>query len=184
MYTAEVQAVCTGGVAAPWSTVSVFVTLGNTAPATKPPTPAPTPAPEVDITKSYTIYANWRVTPDFWADSSSNGDFQVSYNDGGSHRSTYYGRMQPGGKVRFESTGADLTGLTEMRFFVRSLAEGTNLRLRVNKVAGTFTAGEKWRHHAFNFSYWVSGADVTSVEFENINDSPVTILFDDIRFVA
>mmetsp|Transcript_20420 Transcript_20420/g.33822 ORF Transcript_20420/g.33822 Transcript_20420/m.33822 type:complete len:488 (-) Transcript_20420:111-1574(-) len=153
--------------------------------ATLAPTPAPTPRPTqppIDMTKSYTIYANWAVTTDFWADNSSNGDFDVSYNDGGSHRSTYSATLQPGGKVQFDAAGADLTGLSELRFFIRSFADDVSLRLKVNGVAGKITAHKDWRDHVFNFSWWVPGAKVTSISFENRNNFPVSVLFDDIRF--
>lgn len=121
---------------------------------------------------------------DFWKDESENGSFYDSYNDGGSHRSSFFAELQPRGMVKFVTNTADLSGLREVRFFVRSLGSPVGLRLRVNGVAGAITAGEEWRDHTFNFSYWVSGSDVTSISFENRNDSVVKILLDDIRFMA
>lgn len=141
-------------------------------------------APIVNIAESYTIYANNKVNDVFWNDRSANGFFLYHHNDGASHQSAIYAQLEPNGKVHFEANGADLTGLTEFRFFIRSTTPGTTLRLKVNGISGHIRPSAQWRDHTFAFKFFMKGKDIKSVMFENISGKPVSLLFDDIRFTA
>ena len=140
------------------------------------------PNNNVDITDSYAIYSNSQVNDAFWHDQSANGFFLFHHNDGGSHQSTIYAQLQANGKVHFVANGADLTGLTELRFFVRSLTSNTVLRMSINGISGHVRPDEEWHDHTFAFKFFLKGNDVNSIMFENISGYPVTLLFDDIRF--
>lgn len=136
----------------------------------------------VDVKKSYTIYANNKVNDVFWHDRSANGFILYHHSDGGSHQSAIYAQLEPNGKVHFEANGADLTGLNEVRFFVRSTTPDTTLRLKVNGISGHIRPDEEWHDHTFPFWLFMKGKEVKSIMFENISDKQVSLLFDDIRF--
>lgn len=141
-------------------------------------------APIVDITESYTVYANNQVNDVFWYDRSANGFILYHHNDGSSHQSSIYAQLEPNGKIHFETNGADLTGLEELRFFIRTITPGTTLRLKINGIAGHIRPSEEWHDHTFAFKFFLAGKDIKSIMFENISGKPVSILLDDIRFTA
>lgn len=138
--------------------------------------------PLVDITKSYTIFANNQMNDDFWTDRSANGFFLYHFSDGGSHKSCIYAQLEPQGKLHFEVNGADLTDQNELRFFIRTMTADATLRMKVNGISGHIRPHEEWHEHTFPFHVFMMGKDVKSIMFENISNQPVTVLFDDIRF--
>lgn len=137
---------------------------------------------QMDMTPSYTIFSNKRVNGEYWINHSSGGFFLYDFNDGGAHQSSIYAQLEVDGKVYFESHGADLTGLKELRFFVRSMTPDTMIRMKVNGIAGQFRPDEEWIDHSLPFALFIDAKDVNTIMFENTSAHPVTLLFDDIRF--
>jgi hypothetical protein len=188
IYDIQLRAICSQTSSSSFSVNTQFKTRSLATPKpTSSPTlpPTPSPIPSVDISNSHTIFSNVAVNSDFWNNLSTNGLFLYNYNDGGSHKSSLYAQLQPYGKVHFESRGADLTdltGLNEVRFFIRGITTGT-IRMKVNSRSAHFSVDQAWHEHSFDYSFWLQGSDVSTVLFENIGTGPVTLLLDDIRFV-
>lgn len=185
LYSMELQLYCTNGAHSEWSEAMTFQTLpedGQLSDAVTTPSPAP-----VDTSQSHVIYSNWDINTDFWTDVSTNGTFRDNYNDGGSHRSTYHAKMEPGGKIRFVTDIADhLTGWNKVRFLMRNLDDdddAVDFRIEINERdddGGAFTVGTEWHAHVFDFATY--GSDVTSISFANLKNRTVTVLLDDLRF--
>lgn len=139
--------------------------------------------PKTDISESYAIYANTAVNTDYWKNDSTGGFFLYNFNDGAAHQSCAFAQLQDQGKVHFEADGADLTGLRELRFFVRAMSPDVKFRMKVNGISGTVNAGLDWIEHSLFFGIFMKGEDVQTVMFENTSGEQITLLFDDIRFV-
>lgn len=146
--------------------------------------PVPSPTSSIVLATSYNIYANWKIQTDYWTDDSINGVFYGSFNDGGSHRSTYYAQLDPGGQIRFTPKIADLTEQKALQLAVRSLSGSAEIQIKVNTVSLEVVAENEWHDHVLNCSYSSLGSEVKIVTLENTGYREITLLLDDIGFLA